>query len=198
MNKKTLNTVGLSFFVLLVMMSCACHKKNSPGGFADTHYVDTAEELMANDDSGSKGYNSQAAALAIVYKTTKDYFSFVPVILSADKKEIVSYPAPTDVYYMGKLAYPVALKNGYYLDNRGINKYVAFTNYTYEEYAALKSAPSKDELIKRIIDKNPLLEIIYCGPRGNYKNEIVDLNRLIDEGFKGMKVEKIPEMEVEL
>ena len=52
--------------------------------------------------------------------------------------------------------------------------------------------------MKRIIDKHPFQEIIYCGPRANYRNETEELNRLIDEDFKGMKVVKFPKMEVVL
>jgi hypothetical protein len=132
---------------------------------------------------------------AIVYKTRKNYYDNVPVILTSDKKNIVSYPSIYDVYYNGKLSYPTKLTDGYLLDNRGINENVAFTSYTYEEYSKLKETPSKDELLKRIIDKNPLIVIVYCGNRSNYKNEVEELNDQIKNNFRG---EKIIKMEVEL
>ena len=190
--KQFLKTAGISLIILSVMFGCGCFKRNLSTVSND------AGPVKINDDTGSKGNKGQVLAQAVVYKTSKDYSAFVPVILSADKKEIVSYPAPTDVYYRGKLAYPVALKNGYCLDIRGINEYAAFTDFTYQEYAALKTAPTKEELMKRIIDKHPVQEIIYCGPRANYRNETEELNRLIDEDFKGMKVVKFPKMEVVL
>ena len=190
--KQFLKTAGISLIILSVMFGCGCFKRNLSTVSND------AGPVKINDDTGSKGNKGQVLAQAVVYKTSKDYSAFVPVILSADKKEIVSYPAPTDVYYRGKLAYPVALKNGYCLDIRGINEYAAFTDFTYQEYAALKTAPTKEELMKRIIDKHPFQEIIYCGPRANYRNETEELNRLIDEDFNGMKVVKFPKMEVVL
>ena len=68
---------------------------------------------------------------AIVYKTIKDFSDFVPVIMNAERTKIVSYPAPTDLSLSAK---PTALKNGYWLDNRGISENVVFLNYTYKAY----------------------------------------------------------------
>lgn len=124
---------------------------------------------------------------AIVYKTTKDYSRNVPVLMNKEHTQIASYPAPTDTYYQGKLAYPTPLKEGYLLDNRGIGANVAFLNYTYEEYSKLKVTPSIDELKKQIIDYYPLIELWNCGLRSQYKDEIKELNELIESGFKGCK-----------
>jgi len=123
----------------------------------------------------------------IVYKMKKDYHLNVPVILTKDKKEILSYPEPTDIYYQGKLAYPTKLTGNYFLDNRGINKNVAFLSYTYENYSKLKKAPSKDTLWARILDKDPILEMYDCGNRYQYKNEIKDLNNLVKKHFETCK-----------
>jgi len=94
------------------------------------------------------------------------------------------------------LAYPTKLADGYLLDNRGITENVAFTSYTYEEYSRLKSAPTETELMNKIIDRNPLLEIINCGARAEYKNEIEDLNKVIKGGFKNFR--QMPSMSVEI
>jgi hypothetical protein len=99
----------------------------------------------------------------VVYKTKKDYSKYVPILLSEDKTAVAAYPAPTDIYYKGQLAYPTALDNGYWLDNRGINKQVAFLDITYEEYATLAAAPSKQTLMERIHDSDPLLACYDCG-----------------------------------
>ena len=127
---------------------------------------------------------------AVIYKTVQDYSEWVPVIMNNERTRIVSYPAPSDVYYKGKLAKPTPLKDGYWLDNRGINENVAFTSYTYEEYSALTETPAMSVLINRIIDKYPLLELITCGPRSKYADEIKDLNELIDRHFEGCKIIK--------
>jgi len=121
-----------------------------------------------------------------IYKTGHDYFNNVPVTLSADKKTVVAYPGPGDVFYMGKLAYPTRLSGGYLLDNRGINVDVAFLKYTYEEYSQLKTAPSLDELYANIVDKNPLTELYDCGSREQYKDPN-DFEGLVKEKFKRCK-----------
>ncbi len=62
----------------------------------------------------------------IVYRTREDYRLNVAVTLNDDKTEVVGYPGQNDVYYKDLIAYPYPLKNGYLLDNRGINKNTAF------------------------------------------------------------------------
>jgi len=121
----------------------------------------------------------------IIYKTRKDYAQFIPVTLSEDKSEIVSYPHPKDVFRNGELAYPTELKNGYLLDNRGIDVNVAFLNVTYEDYSKMEKAPLLEELFSMILDNDPLLDFYYYGNRYTFKNEIADLNKLIvDDGLK--------------
>lgn len=122
---------------------------------------------------------------AMVYKTKKDYSENVPVMLSADGSKIVSYPSAKDVYYKGKLAYPIKLSDGYLLDNRGIGINVAFLKITYEKYSQLSSVPSLIDLYEMIIDKDPLTELYNCGNRYKYKNEVKDLNQLIKGNLKG-------------
>ena len=114
-----------------------------------------------------------------IYKTTGDYFINVPVILSEDKTEIVSYPDPSDVMIGSKLAVPTKLTNGFLLDNRGINKNVAFLNYSYSDYYNLKEAPSIEKLMEAIKDKNPLVELYYCGQKSNFQNVEKELNKII-------------------
>lgn len=117
-----------------------------------------------------------------IYKTKGDYNNLVPVILSDDKSTITSYPHPEDLYYKGELAIPVELADGYLLDNRGISENVAFINITYEDYSKLKTTPSADSLITLIIDNNPLVKLYNCGNRHQYKDEIAQLNKIIEEG----------------
>lgn len=127
----------------------------------------------------------------LVYKTRKDYFKNVPVTLSEDKSKIVSYPAISDVYYKGQLAYPTKLEKGYLLDNRGININTAFLSLTYEEYIKLKDVPKLSELYSLIIDKDPFTELYNCGNRYKFKDEINELNEIIKsdklKDFKKLK-----------
>lgn len=142
------------------------------------------KQPLSQPEEDSKTVAGVAAlAPAMVYKTYKDYSSYVPVILNAEKNGIVSYPAPSDVFYKGSLAYPTPLAKGYLLDNRGIGLNVAFLDYTYEAYAALKEAPDAKTLLGHIIDRNPLRELWNCGPRTGNSHEVERLNALIEKGF---------------
>lgn len=118
----------------------------------------------------------------MIYKTTKDYSKLVPVILSKDKTSIESYPDVKDVFYNENLAYPTPLHQGYLLDNRGINENVAFISLSYEEYSKLAKTPTSEELIKLIIDKNPLSVLYMYGVRPHNKDLETELNLLIDAG----------------
>lgn len=125
---------------------------------------------------------TSAGAPTVVYKTKADYSRYVPVTLSADKKEIVAYPAPKDVYYQGQLAYPVQLENGYLLDNRGVGLNTAFLNISYEDYAKLPAPPTLNELYKRILEKDPFIEIYDLGDRSRFKNATEQINNIIKKG----------------
>jgi hypothetical protein len=114
----------------------------------------------------------------IVYKTRQNYNNLIPVLLSEDKRKIISYPSPEDVNRQEHLL-PSQLQNGYLLDNKGINKNVAFLKMSYKEYADLKKTPSLSQLYKMIKDKDPLLEMYDCGNRYAYKDVQNQLNNMI-------------------
>lgn len=117
-----------------------------------------------------------ATPKVVVYKTRKDYSRHVPVTLSADRKQIVSYPSTKDVKIGDQLTYPTPLTDGWLLDNRGISRNVAFLSYTYEEYAALPSTPRASELMEKIIDSDPLTDYRVMGSRYDYKDLVNELN----------------------
>jgi hypothetical protein len=122
------------------------------------------------------------SAPCIIYKTKRDYSRYVPVMLSEDKNKIVSYPDIRDIYYKGNLAYPTALNDGFLLDNRGIGPDVAFLNITYEAYRDLSKTPSIGELMKLILDKDPIQEMFQCGYRSQYSDPEKELNNIISSG----------------
>ncbi len=172
MIKGTLITFTLSFLLV------SCHSSK-----ATTR--EAANSSMEKEQSFVPGPH------AIVYKTIRDFSDLVPVIMNSEKTKILSYPAPSDIFYKGKLAKPTLLKNGYLLDNRGINENVVFLNYTYEEYSKLPETPSIQDMLSRIAEKNPLSELIDCGLRSRYQDEAKELNSLIDSNFPGCKKAKI-------
>ena len=104
------------------------------------------------------------------------------MLLSDDRTRIVGYPGQTDLRIDGELPYPVALKKGYYLDNRGIQQNTAFLKLTYQEYEKLQSLPSTAELYALIIDKEPFTELCDCGSRKAFVDIGAQLNQLIESG----------------
>jgi hypothetical protein len=137
-------------------------------------------------ESEKSGQMAIASPPVIVYQTKADYYDKVPVTLSEDKSEIVSYPGVKDVYYKGELAYPTKLNDGYLLDNRGIDPNSAFLKLTYEEYSKLEATPTKEELYRMILDKDPFSKMYNCGNKYSYKDIVSELNSLID----GKKLKK--------
>lgn len=123
----------------------------------------------------------------IIYKTSADYNNKVPITLNEAGDRVLSYPAPTDLNTNGALALPVKLKKGYLLDQRGLHPNSAFTSYSYEEYRALDKAPSPTELLVKVIDPDPFLEMYDCGSWGEYQDSIKKINKIITQDFKDCK-----------
>lgn len=144
--------------------------------------------LMVAACSSSKQTGNQqpmASEPFLIYKTKAGYSDKVPVIMNAEKTKIVSYPSPSDVMVNGELVKPIKLIDGYLLDNRGIGMNVAFTSFTYEEYAKLDAAPDINKLMNGIIDDDPLLELYDCKNHLNIKSDIDKVNALIANRFEG-------------
>jgi uncharacterized lipoprotein YajG len=116
------------------------------------------------------------SAPLIIYKADKKFANYIPVLLNDEGTKIVSYPAPSDIFIDGKLAKPTALKNNYWIDNRGISAHSAFINYTYEEYSKLADAPTLEIMYSKIIAKNAITQVYNCGS----KNRVIN-QQLIDE-----------------
>ncbi len=172
--------VLLCYAMLIVGMGC----KSSAPIVVNRTEIDSEQALRGTTPSA-------ANPSVVVYKTTKDFSDYVPVIMDAKQEHIVSYPAPTDVYYKGQLAKPTALDNGYWLDNRGINEHVAFLSYTYEEYSQLDEV-NVQLLENKILERYPLVEMYDCGNRYRFKNEVEELNLLVKNGFPECRKLQLP------
>ncbi len=119
----------------------------------------------------------------VIYKTKVNRDMNVPIRVMEDRKTIITYPAPTDVFTNGKLAYPTKLSNGYLLDNRGISLSSVFLSYDYVTYSKLENIPKEADLLKSITDFEPFLEMYNCGYRYDYKNEVQAANDIIQNGL---------------
>lgn len=125
---------------------------------------------------------------AIIYLTRSDYFYNVPVILSADKKTLVSYPDPRDLTVNGKLCLPTRLEKEYLLDNRGITPDAAYISMSYEAYSKLLQAPSSEEIMNMIVDKNPFRRMYLGNVKSSYQDIENQLNTIITSGnLKNLK-----------
>ena len=87
---------------------------------------------------------------------------------------------------------PTLLENGFLLDNFGIGKNVVYTDYTFEEYAALEKVPELDEIMQHIIDKDPLVAYYVSTPEfkqtPQYRTAEA-INKDILNGLKGFEAE---------
>lgn len=129
----------------------------------------------------SKPIVANITAPVIIYKTMKDYSDLLPVTLSDNGYDIISYPDPRDLIKDQNYQKPTKLKKGYLLDNRGISKHSAFISLSYEAYSQLKEAPSIAELKDLVVDRDPFVAIYNCGKRSQYKDLIPELNKIIVE-----------------
>lgn len=141
-------------------------------------------QVIANQDQGKSSENAMTSQPPmVIYKMKRDYSRNVPILLSDDKKEIVSYPHPMDLMGMtSKEVMPIRLHDGYYLDRRGINKNVAFLNISYNSYRKLRKPLGIKEIEKLILDRNPLTQILICPNLTYSENNIEKINSMIDKG----------------
>jgi hypothetical protein len=176
-NCNEMKYILLSSMIILAMVGCKSQQQNNDRSRADKPHEKT--QFMA------------VLPHVLIYKTKKDYSHNVPVLLSDDKMQIISYPHPTDLLIGENLALPAPLHNGYLLDNRGINNRVAFLKYTYEEYSTLKDVPTLQELQRSILDKDPLTELWDCGKKANFTDLQKQLNEWIDKDLLPEKFKRI-------
>lgn len=181
MRKYKIGTLALAMMLSMGIVSCKTGKEQINSNMEDQLLPVQITEAPREALIGRPSIAS--SPVVYVYKTKKDYSHQVPVLMDATRVRIVSYPHPGDLYQGGTLSLPTALDQGYWLDNRGIGPYVAFLTYTYEEYSRLAEAPSMEELLLHILDKEPLTEIHECGRRADYTDLVLELNKKIADGF---------------
>ncbi|MDX9749623.1 MAG: hypothetical protein RBT71_00890 [Flavobacteriales bacterium] len=131
------------------------------------------------ENHAAKATTVAATAPAFVYRTQADRRDHVPVLLSADRTAIVSYPHPRDLRTSEGFPLPTDLGKGWLLDNRGIGPNVAFLRHTYAEYAALEAPPSLAELEAAIMDRDPLRDFCDCGKRSTYTDIADELRQIV-------------------
>ena len=71
-----------SVIILLLIISCQTNRKAA----------------IADNMINERTISFEPGPQAIIYKTMDDFFDYVPIIMNAEKTEIISYPAPSDVF----------------------------------------------------------------------------------------------------
>lgn len=90
---------------------------------------------------------NMARLRATLFKMSGDYANNVAVTLGPDGN-LTYFPAPTD---LSAESAPAEVGEGWWLNRQGLGPNSVFTKYTFEEYRALKSVPSPEEIKAAII-----------------------------------------------
>lgn len=133
----------------MILLATGCAKKNT-----QTVYTTSESPEVVRVERPRIGLPPRVMLDATVFKMSGDYANNVAVTLNADGT-LSYYPDPTDISSASK---PVSLGNGWWLNRQGIGARSRFLKYTFEEYAALPSVPSQEELIKAIIPGAEVIE----------------------------------------
>lgn len=118
-------------------------------------------------------------AAVVIYKTKRDYREQVPIMVSEDRQQMISYPHPSDLRFAdGSFRFPLSLNKGYLLDRKGIGPRTVFLNIRYEDY--ITNPPDPSELLRNISDEDPIIEIWHCDFKTSGETLIDSLNYFID------------------
>lgn len=93
---------------------------------------------------------------ATAFRMSGDYASNVGVTLNPDGS-LAYYPDPADISIYSA---PLAIGDGWWLNRQGISSGSVFTKWTFEEYAALPSVPSREEIISAVIPGAVVTEMV--------------------------------------
>lgn len=164
---------------LLATAASGCHSKQQAA--ADPSQSHSHAVVIGN--AGTAAPTASYMPRAVIYKTNVDAFDLVPVVLTADGRNFVTYPAPSD---LNRDQMPLRLADGWLLDRRGaIGPGTAFLRYTYSEYEALPQAPSPEQLRDAILPDVHVTEA-YRLPvtLSEARNDTAAVNALISAGLK--------------
>lgn len=182
---------------LLLLMGCGSGKRAGKRGDVAPPMMDAQplEGRLTPVPIGG-GNARMAAPPLVVYRMREPLENYVPVGLGASGgNTIVSYPAPSDVHEGQR---PTPLTEGYWLDNRGVSPYSAFTRFTYGEYVALEGV-TQEFLLKNIKCYAPFSAFYVCPLRGE-GSRAEQAQYYVDHGFEGCEcrtADVVPLREVE-
>lgn len=154
----------------------------------------THKDVPVTTETPSTAIEGSVAATgprAIIYRTRVDVGDAVPITLSADGKEVVSYPHPSDLRKDNGYPIPTPIGEGYLLDNRGIGPNTAFLKWSYAEYASFDKSPTLEELQAAIAFRAPFAEMYDCGVRSRYPDPVKELGEIVHSGTLHSRCKKL-------
>lgn len=131
----------LLYLLTLIPLLCACSGKV------------TKSESIASPPSSpvilSRADSKIASPIpkATAFRIAPEYDGKVAVTLNAEGN-LTYFPDPSDITHA---TIPLSLGNGWWLNRQGISAASVFTTYSYDEYAALPSVPSQQQLKDAVI-----------------------------------------------
>ena len=163
--------------ITISLAACSSHKEQATVSAPQSQPVIIGSKPMPVP-------TANAVAMARIYKTDGDYADRVPVTLDSQRRGLLSYPAPSDLAGTA----PVSLSDGFLLDRRGVSGNTAFTRWTYQEYAAMESAPAPAEIMEAIIPGARVTEIYQMPFPAGAPDAAARCDSLIAAGLPGCRL----------
>lgn len=142
------------WIILLVIMTLSCKSQKSSQPPKATASSNQAVSFTPIYKAGPR---------LIIYKTKADYSDLVPIQLSADGKEIISYPAPQDIANKNNFGKPTMLNGSWFVDAQGIGIHTAYLTTRLEDYSKLDKTPSLSAMMAQIKTADPFEEMYDAG-----------------------------------
>lgn len=127
------------YIAAAALMLAGCSRKTT-GDSAVTPQPETVPGVVL-------GSSPRTMPKASLFRMTGDYARNVAVTLNADGS-LAYYPAPGDIT---SVSAPVEVGDGWWLNRQGLGPNSVFTDWTFEQYRALKATPPQSEIKAHII-----------------------------------------------
>lgn len=148
------------YILPLALAAAACSHKSAPAAddaaAGNPPTVVRANPAVIGYRGGPAGKGSKAIPKATAFRMSGDYAGNVAVTLGNDG-QLSYFPATTDITSASR---PVDLGDGWWLNRQGIGPGSVFTRYSFEEYSALPSTPSPQEIKDAIIPGARVLKMV--------------------------------------
>lgn len=126
--------------ISLLLGACGAKKESASASDVDVPVLQAKPMIKGGEEA-------QAMLNASVVRLSGDFAGNVAVTLNQDGT-LAYYPDPSDLTAQSSL---LPLGDGWYLNRQGIGPNSVFTSYTFDDYRALKTPPTHQQLLASII-----------------------------------------------